>query len=403
MKKLAFLLIFVAGLGQVLGQKAKVQSASNYIKPQYNELDKAKEAIDLAVENPNTANWDKTWFTKGRVYILLFETKNKKFQALSDNPLEESYLAFKKALDLDEKGRYKNKIMTVLPGLSSHFYNSGVLNFEKGDTEKKQDKTTESIESFKKSLKSFEYCLEINEMPFIAHVDTSCMFNAALSADRAMLYDKALDYYKKVSSMGYDGDGNGGANIFFYMSNIHLIKGDTLASVKTLKEGIEAYPEDNIQLISHLINYYLVADKIDEAFTYVQMAVEKDPGNKSLHFALGHLYDKKGDFENSIAAYEEAINIDPEYSDALFNYGIVTFNKAVSGHDKANLIEDNAEYEKAKNAANEFFEKALPYLEKAHELDSKDFNTLDALAVIYYRLQMMDKREAILKKIEELK
>jgi len=403
MKKLIFLFIIAAGFGQVFAQKAKVQSAINYIKPQYNELDKAKEAIDLAIENPNTSNWYKTWFVRGRVYILLFETKDKKFQTLSDNPLEVSYLAFKKALDLDEKARYKDDIMKVMPGLSSHFYNNGVINFEKGDTEKKQNKIAESILSFKKSLQSFEYCLEINEMPVISKVDTSCMFNAALSADRAKLYDKALKYYQIVANLGYDGDGNGGANIYFYMSNIYQVTGDTLSSVKTLKMGIESYPEDNIQLINHLINYYLGANKIDEAFTYVQMAVEKDPGNKSLHFALGHLFDKKGDFKSSIAAYEEAINIDPDYSDALFNYGIVTFNKAVSEHDKANLIEDNIEYEKARDAANEYFKQALPYLEKAHELEPKDFNTLDALAVIYYRLQMMDKREEILKKIEELK
>ncbi len=403
MKKLIFLLILIAGLGQTIAQKAKVQSASNYIKPQYNELDKAKVAIDQAVEHPSTSNWDKTYYVRGRVYILLFETKNKKFQALSDNPLEESYLAFKKTLELDAKARYKDDVVAIMPGLSSHFYNNGVLNFEKGDSEKKQNKIAESIESFRNSVKSFEYCLEINEMPFVAKIDTSCMFNAALSADRGKLHDKALKYYNIVANMGYDGDGNGGANLYFYMSNIHQIKGDTLESVKTLKQGIEAYPEDNIQLINHLINYYLGADKIDEAFTYVQMAVNKDPGNKSLHFALGHLFDKKGDYEKSIAAYEEAINIDPEYTDALFNYGIVTFNKAVSEHDKANLIEDNAEYEKARDDANEYFKKALPYLEKAHELESKDFNTLDALAVIYYRLQMMDKREIILKKIEELK
>lgn len=403
MKKFAFILFLVVGLTQVNAQKAKVQSAINYIKDQYRELDKAKEAIDLATQHPKTMNWDKTWFTRGNVYINIFESKDKKFQNLSANPLEESYLAYKKTLELDDKARYKNRILVVLRGLASHFYNHGVINFESGVQQKNQGNLDKSVDFFKISLKSFEYCLEINEMPYISHTDTSAIFNAALSADRAKLYDKALIYYKKAAELGYEGPNKEGSYIYFYMYNIHQIKGDTLIGVEVLKDGIDAYPEDNIQLINHLINYYLTANKIDEAFIYIQLAIEKDPGNKTLHFALGHLFDKKGEFESSIASYEEAINIDPEYTDALFNYGIVSFNKAVNEHEIANQIKDNVEYEKAKEAANEYFRKGLPYLEKAHELEPKDFNTLDALKVIYYRLQMEDKRQEILKKIEELK
>ncbi|MFC2097785.1 tetratricopeptide repeat protein [Bacteroidota bacterium] len=403
MKKIIFLLLFAFSVTPVFCQKAKVQSAINYSKLQYNELDKAKEAIDLASVHENTINWYKTWYTRGEVYLKIFNTKERKFLNLSKNPLEESYLAFKKSLELDEKGRSKEDVYARLPGLSSQFYNNGVILFEKAHNEKQQNNEDKSTELFKESLKSFEYCLEINEMPFIARIDTSCMFNAALSADRAKLYDKALLYYHKVADLGYEGSGDEGPYIYFYMYNIYQIKGDTLASIEIIKKGIEAFPENNVELIKQLTSYYLTAKKTDESFTYIQLAIEKDPGNKSLHFALGHLYDKRGEFEKSLESYQEAINIDPEFSDALFNYGILCYNRAIAEHQKANEIQDNTEYEKAIEYANSFFKMALPYLENAHEIQPKDFYTIDALKNIYYRFQMDDKRIEMEKKLNELK
>ena len=402
MKKIIFLLTIVLSVNAAFCQKAKVQSAINYSKTQYNDLDKAKDAIDLASVHEKTINWYKTWFIRGEVYLKIFNTKERKFQNLSDNALEESYLAYKKSLELDEKGKSKDDVVAILPSLSSQFYNNGVILFEKAHNEK-QTNEEKSIQTFKKAVESFEYCLEINAMPFIARVDTSCMFNAALAADRAKLYDKALTYYKKVADMGYEGPNLDGSYIYIYMYNIHLIKGDTLASIDIIKEGIEAYPESNIELIKNLTSYYLSANKTEEAYTYIKLAIEKDPGNKSLHFAFGDLSGRKGEYEQALESYQEAINIDPEYFDAYYNYGIECYNKAISEHEIATEIKDNTEYQKATDYANTFFKKGLPFLENALELEPNDINTIEALMNIYYRFAMEEKRVEMQKKLDELK
>ena len=48
------------------------------------------------------------------------------------------------------------------------------------------------------------------------------------------------------------------------------------------------------------------------------------------------------------------------------------------------------------------FKKSLVYLERAHQIDSKDMDTLIALKQVYARLNMLDKLDEIKKEIEAL-
>ena len=57
---------------------------------------------------------------------------------------------------------------------------------------------------------------------------------------------------------------------------------------------------------------------------------------------------------------------------------------------------------KQRNAADEELALSIPYMEKAHELDPKDINSLQTLKTIYYRLQMMDKFNEVKEKLDSL-
>ena len=54
MKRIAIVLTLLISFTLSYGQSNKVVSAWNYMKPEYNELDKAKEAIDEASQHPKT-------------------------------------------------------------------------------------------------------------------------------------------------------------------------------------------------------------------------------------------------------------------------------------------------------------------------------------------------------------
>ena len=46
------------------------------------------------------------------------------------------------------------------------------------------------------------------------------------------------------------------------------------------------------------------------------------------------------------------------------------------------------------------FKKAIPYMEKAHEINPTDKFTLESLKTLYYRLKMLDKHAEIIEKIK---
>lgn len=385
MKKVTLILILLLSIGLANAQKSKVVSAYNYIKPQYNELDKAKEAIDAATVHESTANWDKTYYYRGQVYHTIFQSTDEKFRALHDNPLREAVDAYVKALELDEKGRYEKDIINRLNTAAVQFLNKGIGDF--------------NAQEYEKALEAFGNAAYVNGLPQINKIDTMAIFNAAIAADRAEKYDEAVKYYTKATELKYEGP-----KVFVFLSNAYKAKGDTAGSVTALQNGIEMWPEDNNMLMVELINYYLTAEKSDEALAYLERAIEKDPSNYTYDFAIGTLYEKKEDYDNAITHYQKSIDLNAEFFDSQYNMGAVYYNRAVAHYAKANDIppSDQAGYEAEIEKAKEQLKLALPFLEKAYELKDDDISTLQSLKEIYVRLQMYDKSKEMKARLDEV-
>ena len=64
---------------------------------------------------------------------------------------------------------------------------------------------------------------------------------------------------------------------------------------------------------------------------------------------------------------------------------------------------EQKQYDQLKVQRDAMFKRSLPYLEKAHQLDKRDMDTMTALKELYARLNMMDKLEEIKKEIDAAK
>src|SRR5690606_27411640 len=109
------------------------------------------------------------------------------------------------------------------------------------------------------------------------------------------------------------------------------------------------------------------------------------------YFSLGVVYDNLDNKEAAIEAYTNALEIDPDYFDANYNLGALYFNQGVEMNNAANEIKDNKKYEAARAEARKVFEKSLPYLEKAHELDKADIGAISSLMQLYALIGQNDK------------
>lgn len=385
MKRIVIALTLILAFSVSYGQSNKVVSAWNYMKPEYNELDKAKVAIDLAAQHPKTQGQAKTWYYRGMVYHKLFQTKDEKFKNLDPNPLKEAYLSFVKAKELDVKKRYEKDIIFKLTVAGTEFFNKGSQEYEQ--------------KKFKESLESFETVLELGALPYINQVDTGAFFNAAIAADQAEMFEKALGYYQKSIELKYNG-----SDVYHYVAVVYEAMGDTVKSVQSYMDGIAAYPDNSVFLYIKLINYYLERQQLSEAVKYIRPAVEKDPDNFSLWNVYGSAFEDI-DIEESIKGYSKAIEINPEYFDPYYNLGTIYFNEGVELNNVAMSIplSETEKYDATVIERDDLFKKALPFYEKAHELDPNFGGVLVALKEIYYRFKMNDKLADITKKMDDLK
>jgi Flp pilus assembly protein TadD len=215
------------------------------------------------------------------------------------------------------------------------------------------------------------------------------MYNTGLAAMNAKQFDKAIKYFGLTAKHGY----NPGSS-YSQIISAYQQKGDTLASVRIMKEAFDKYPEDQSILVQ-LINYYITTGKTEEAISYLDKAIAKEKDNPSFYLAKGIALDKLGRQEDAIKEYELAIKVKADYADAFYNIGVIYFNRGVKQFDVANAVPTNeqAKFEAEKKKSEEEFAKAVPYLEKAVEYNPKDTYIKDQLKNLYYRLNMKDKFE----------
>jgi tetratricopeptide (TPR) repeat protein len=262
-----------------------------------------------------------------------------------------------------------------------------------------------SENKYESALASFKSILEIEGLPVMqekdqkASIDTVIIFNAGLAAYNAEKYEEAVKYYKEAAKYEYNG-----ARTYELIASSYINMQDTTQALTSLQQGFEKYPENSAIMVM-MINIYLNANKVDEAMKYLTMAIKQDPENSSFYFARGSLYDKTGQPDSAITAYERAIKLKPDYFDAYYNLGAIYYNQGVKQVEIANAIPSNQQdkYEIEKNKADEYFKQAIPFMEKASEVNPEDTYSLESLKTLYYRLKMMDKFDEVNKKLEDLK
>jgi tetratricopeptide (TPR) repeat protein len=112
-----------------------------------------------------------------------------------------------------------------------------------------------------------------------------------------------------------------------------------------------------------------------------------------------------GKLDEAVAAYKKSIELKPDNFDAVYNLGALYFNDGAELANKANKIPANkvAEYDAAKKKFEAKFKDALPYLEKAHQINPTDIATMESLRQLYARLGDLAKAGEMKKKMEGTK
>ncbi len=388
MKKFFLLIAAISISIGAMSQKGKVTSALSYIDQ--GVLDKAKEAIDAALINEASMDWANTYFAKGKLCQATYKSDNPTFKKFYSDPLGEAYTAYEKSMELDPKGGMKKKIITnmIYNGLAVDLFNQGSAKFEAKD--------------YEGALKSFETQIKITESDkYAGAVDTGMYYNAGLAAVNSSKYDQAIKYFEKCAELKYMG-----ITPYYQIYESYMGLKDTVKAEKTLLDLPKLFPNDkNITL--NLIDLYIKSSKYAEALKYIKMAKENDPNNYSLYFAGGIIFLNQNKYDEAIPELEKSIELKGDLFDTQYGLGAAFINKAAEMFKAANDIMDVKQYSEAVEKANAIYSKALPYMEKAHELKADDLFAMRSLQELYYRLKAKDpslapKYDAIKAKLQEL-
>ena len=378
MKHAIFFLLFSSCF--VFGQRSKVSVAkihydqSNYLQ--------AKTEIDNAIKDQSTWDDEDTWITRGNIYFAIGISEKEDFKNHKHNVFDEAYESYKKALELiGDKNSKSKQIYSNLEVIGSHMLNEGVAYYNNAD--------------YQTAIEKNIIASDISEI--LKAPDGLAYFNLAMSYDRLNNYNRANANYTKAMNAGYNGE----SCCLFIISNFKKLGQDENA-INMLTDCRIKYPNNNDLLLSEL-NMFLQSENYSNARLLLSQALANDPNNKVLYFTSGVVHEKLLDLDQAERDYKKALEISPEYMDALYNLGALYYNQSAKIFQKANDITDDELYLTEKNLGLAFMKKAKPHFEKANVLQPNNESVLYALQQIYLSLEELDNFQKIKAQLDKLK
>lgn len=164
-------------------------------------------------------------------------------------------------------------------------------------------------------------------------------------------------------------------------------KEDTITYLNTLRDLHKQQPQEQ-RWYNLLLDYYVQPSRSAELKAWVEEELAADPNNKMSWALKGESEMNAGHWDEAIAAYKKASELDPTFVQVWFNAGVCLNSKAVELKD--NLSDKNTGKITVENAnkVKDVLKEALGFMEKAKELDPNQEKVKWAypLYQIYYNM-----------------
>lgn len=153
-------------------------------------------------------------------------------------------------------------------------------------------------------------------------------------------------------------------------------------------------------------NIHLQLGNKDKFKELMAEAASKDPKNADLHYNIGVINMEQGNMEEARAAYLRALEVDPNYLNAILNYSTSYINEGNAVIDEMNSLgnskADIAKYDKLKVKKDDLFKSGAKILEDYMAKSGKKYpEVLDQLKNIYGALGDNENYMRVKKLIEQ--
>jgi tetratricopeptide (TPR) repeat protein len=326
-------------------------------------------------------------------------------------------------------------------GLAADAYLSLVEVEKTSGKSKYSDQATKSIMEIKYKLINSAIAdskIDKNSQSAKKLYDTLNLYYAASTYVNAKEYDKALKVYEELKKMNYSGEATNylainkltseedlfktvqerdrmvkmgthekpttevipskRGEIYKNMALILVDAGKTEEAKKAIEEARAANPDDT-SLILTQANLYLETKDYETYKKLIAQVLEKNPNDADLVFNLGVLSANAKDIANAEKYYSRTVEIDPKYVNAYINMAALKLEAETPIISEMNKLgtsdKDMKRYTVLKTQRQNIFKSAIPFLEKALEVDSKNEDVAKTLLNVYSALEMTAEKKAL--------
>ena len=414
MKKSIFLAALVLFGAGCFAQKANVSKARNLVDAETPDYAAAKQAINEALQNEETKDLTNTWYVAGYVSYKEFDANNLNRQMGRQIDIDawgasviESIKYWEKAYELaliptyDKKGKAKYDTRTpklILPKVVEYFNNSPLISA--GFNAYEANNPSLAYDMFVAHVNIPELPIMQDNPAELAKLlrDTSyytCLYYAGRFAYEAERFDEAIATLDRMNSEHAAANALRKEIIYAneYIYQIYLEQQDTVKAIASIQNSINLFPEEP-WFMQNLINLYINSGQEDKAIEYLDLAIQREPNVGQYYNSKGSILARIGRFEESFAAFDQAIALEPNNALFVSSLGFAYVDLGNKINDDATYLDAKA-YAVEKKKADEAFQNALKYFEKAYELEPDNYDYKRSLRSLYYRLGMNDKYEAL--------
>lgn len=419
MKNLVFLILILGVSFNTLAAqdyKKQLKSANKTLGKYYadpaenkNVLAEALAAINSVFNTPEAQADADAWNTKGQIFNEIASSEMIKFDM--DSKLGGNYQlattdagiiamdAFKKAMEIALKSSQTKDALEGLKQTENHTNNIGIVFFQKQDWEA-------AYENLNAAYQIFEILKTNNTTSRLSADDVlkDHIFYTAVAAYYGQKNDEAEKLFTTLYEMG-----STESLVYEGLFTLTVDKNEAKA-MEVMEAGKKINPDDSGLLFAE-INYYLKAGKLDALTNKLKAAIAKEPDNVSVYTTLGNVYDQlnqqerqagndeKADiyFNDAFTYFNQALERDDKNFDATYSLGALYYNKAAGMTTQLNELSNDfssagtKKYNVLKAEMDGYFQKALPFFQKAEVLEPSDMNTMIALREIYARSGDLEK------------
>lgn len=393
MKHLRLLIfLFLCPFVMLQAQKASLNNAYNLFYEK--DFVKAKEAIDLCVQNEKMATKAQTWLYKGNIYFYLanqeyMAKQNDKSAVVQfpDAPIE-AYDAFVKAKELNKniEGYEMLSPDDALSKIYSLLLVRGVDQLIANDF--KTGKAT-----LEKAIASYEM-----KTPPEWPLNGELYYYYAVALENLEQKDQAVAYYEKAVR-----DGSTNPNVFISLIESYK-KSNDRQKVKGLLDNVLAKNPNDPNLLVANVDYYYWVDDTVQARQLLNNLPSSVYANADATVNVANFYIREKNYAEAEKLLRKAYRLNPQSYVVVYNLGVCTYYLFNENDIQANDLKvagSNSQAAVYQVKADNYLDEAQKFFEEALQFEPNDLNVLNAIKQIYAR-KKSPKYDDVVKRINEL-